>query len=165
MYSWTVLFLVHSLKFKKKQGIHKALQFLGDVFIAHNDEDTAISLFTVALEGFTQMDIHRSRAECMLQLGDISQKHCAFLKAVELWQSARALFEQSSQARQIQCINERLASVSEDVWEQHRANLALLAELNAPTETIKEEEHNHSDTEDLERWDLDEKKELDLIAV
>jgi hypothetical protein len=66
MSSWTTVFLVHSLKRKESLRIDKALQFLGDLFLSQEDKHTAISLFTVALEGFTQMDVHRSRAECML---------------------------------------------------------------------------------------------------
>jgi hypothetical protein len=119
MSSWTFIYLVNSLKTKEKLGIYKALRFLGDVFLSHRDEYTAISLFTVALEGFTQMDVHRSRAECMLQLGDISMGHGDPLKAVEFWRRARPLFECSSQAKQVQHINERLAAISKDVLEQH----------------------------------------------
>jgi hypothetical protein len=129
------VYFVHSLKFKEKLGIHKALQFLGDIFIAQNKEDTAISLYTVALEGFTQMDIHRSRAECMLRLGDISNGHGDLPKAVEHWEMARPLFKRSSQAKQVQHIDERLASVGEDVLEQHKKNLAHLVNLNAPSGT------------------------------
>jgi tetratricopeptide (TPR) repeat protein len=44
--SWTIVYFVHSLKFKEKLGIHKALQFLGDIFHSHNDEETA------TIEGF-----------------------------------------------------------------------------------------------------------------
>jgi tetratricopeptide (TPR) repeat protein len=75
MSSWTMVYLAHSIKFKEKLGINKALQFLGDIFLAQADEDTAVSLFTVALEGLTYMDVHRSRTECMLQLGDIAKEH------------------------------------------------------------------------------------------
>jgi tetratricopeptide (TPR) repeat protein len=45
MSRWTTVFLVHSLKRKEKIGIYKALKFLGDVFLSHNDRHTAISLF------------------------------------------------------------------------------------------------------------------------
>ncbi|KAJ7916013.1 hypothetical protein B0H13DRAFT_1871622 [Mycena leptocephala] len=128
--SWTTVFLVHSLKRSEKLGIYKALEFLGDVFLFQNNEQTAINLFTVALEGFTQMDVHRSRAECMLRLGDISMGHSDLLKAVQFWDRARPLFERSSQAKQVQCIDDRLAGISDDVLEQHRNNLARLAELN-----------------------------------
>jgi hypothetical protein len=117
---------VHSLKLKEKLGIHKALQFLGDIFLASDDEETATSLFTVALEGFTQMDVHRSRAECMLRLGDISKSHGNLLKAVELWETARPLFKQSSQAKQVENIDESLAGVGEDVVEQYQYNLVRL---------------------------------------
>jgi hypothetical protein len=137
MSSWTTVFLVHSLKRKEKLEIYKALQFLGDVFLSQNNEPTATGLFTVALEAFTEMDVHRSRAECMLRLGDISMGHGNLLKAVEFWEPARPLFECSLQAKQVQHINERLAGISEDVLEQHRNNLARLAELNAPIGTIE----------------------------
>jgi tetratricopeptide (TPR) repeat protein len=146
---WTIVFLVHSLNSKAKLGIHKALQFLADFFLAAGDEDTAISLFTVALEAFTQIDVHRSRAECMLRLGDISNGHGDVLKAVELWETAQPLFEQSSQVKWVDDIDKRLAGVGENVVEKHRENIARLAELNAHI-GIKEMIDNLSDIEDQE---------------
>ncbi|KAJ7032103.1 hypothetical protein C8F04DRAFT_1359696 [Mycena alexandri] len=88
--SWTTVFLAHASKGKQRPEIHKALQYLGDVFLKENDEATAISLFTVALEGFTQMDIHRSRAECMIRLGDMSKKNSDLFKASETLGSSQA---------------------------------------------------------------------------
>ncbi|KAJ7902949.1 hypothetical protein B0H13DRAFT_1882443 [Mycena leptocephala] len=122
---------------KGNLGIHKALQFLGDIFLAQSDENTAVSLFTVALEGFNYMDVHRSRAECMLRLGDIAKGHNDLLKATELWETARPLFERSSQAKQVERIDERLTGIGEAVREEHRNNLARLAELNAPSGNIE----------------------------
>ncbi|KAJ7032098.1 hypothetical protein C8F04DRAFT_668142 [Mycena alexandri] len=148
--SWTTVFLTHSLKAKERLGIHKALQFLGDVFLKENDEVTAVSLFTLALEGFTQMDIHRSRAECMIRLGDISNKNGDLLKALELWETARPLFERSSQVKRVQDIDERLGGITEEVKQQHRINLAQLAELNAPVGKVEEVEDDSSEDE-LER--------------
>jgi tetratricopeptide (TPR) repeat protein len=164
MSSWTVVFLVHSLWQKKKLGIHRALQFLGEIFLAQDDEPTAISLFTVALEGFTYMDVHRSRAECMLQLGDISKGQGDLLKAVKLWESARPLFERSSQTKQVHHVDERLAGVGEDVLHQYRKNLACLAELNVPSVTVGDVD-NESDIEDMEVLNLDDEKESDFVAV
>lgn len=40
-------------------GTHRSLQCMGDVFLARGDEDTALSLFQVALDGFTWMDVHQ----------------------------------------------------------------------------------------------------------
>ncbi|KAJ7891120.1 hypothetical protein B0H13DRAFT_2276953 [Mycena leptocephala] len=165
MSCWTTVFLVHSLKRKEKLGIFKALQSLGDIFLAQCDEHTATSLFTVASEGFTEMDVHRSRAECMLRLGDISMGHGDPLKAVEFWERARPLFERSSQAKQVQNINERLAGISKDVLEQHRNNLVRLAEFNAPSGTVEELEDDLSDIEDLDKVDMSEEKGLGLIAA
>ncbi|KAJ7927572.1 hypothetical protein B0H13DRAFT_1861317 [Mycena leptocephala] len=159
MLSWTTIFM-HFLKRKEKFRIYKALLSLGDIFLYQNDKHTATNLFTVALEGFTQMDVHRSRAECMLQLGDISIGHSDLLKVVEFWERARPLLECSSQVKQVQDIDERAANISKNVLEQHRNNLSHLAELNAPAGTVEELEDDLSDIEDLDKMDMGEEKEL-----
>jgi tetratricopeptide (TPR) repeat protein len=130
---WTTIFLIHSLKLKAKLQVYKALQFFGDTFLHQKDEDTAVTLFTVALEGFTYMDVHHSRAECMLRLGDISNKCGDQLKAVELWETARPLFERSSQAKEVQCVDERLSHVGSNGLDHHRENIARLVRLDVPS--------------------------------
>ncbi|KAJ7482602.1 hypothetical protein FB451DRAFT_1442067 [Mycena latifolia] len=130
--NWTVIFLVHSLKLKRKLEVHKALQFLGDLYLAVDDQQTASSLFTVALQGFTEMDVHRSRGECMLRLGDISQLHGDIYKAAEFWNTARPLFERSSQTNQVGHIDERFARVSIHL-EGHLGPSSRLSGLNALT--------------------------------
>jgi hypothetical protein len=162
--SWTTVFFVHSLKSKEKLGINKALEFFGDVFLSQGDEHTGINLFTVALEGFTYMDVHCSRAECMVRLGDISKGQGDLLKAVKLWMTARPLFEQSSQAKQVDNIDQRLAGVDEDVLEKHRTNLACLAELNAPSGTV-DKISDLSDIEDMEGLDLEDEIAPDPVAL
>ncbi|KAJ7681014.1 hypothetical protein DFH06DRAFT_434246, partial [Mycena polygramma] len=159
---WPTVLLAHSLKHKEKLYFHKALLFLGQIFHCQLDEDTAMSLFNVALEGFTQMDVHRSRAECMLHLGDIYKGRDDLLKAVELWDTARPLFERSSQGKQVKKIDERLASVGEDLLEKHRKSLAYLAELNAPSGIIEEQEDDLSDDEDLHV--LEEERDVLVVA-
>jgi tetratricopeptide (TPR) repeat protein len=130
---WTAVFLVHSLKLKQKLEIHKALQFLGDVFLRLSDEDTAISLFTIALEGFIRMDVHRSQAECLLRLGEISQRRDNLQKAVGLWERARPLFERSSQTAQIAHIDAMLAGTDKTVLEK-----GFLEELKVPAGATEE---------------------------
>ncbi|KAJ7620769.1 hypothetical protein DFH06DRAFT_64468 [Mycena polygramma] len=161
--SWATIFLGHSLKLKDKLSIHKALLFLGQIFHSQADDNTAMSLFNVALEGLTYMDVHRSRAECMLHLGDIFKGRGDLLKAVELWDTARPLFERSSQGKQVKKIEERLASIGEDLLEQHRKSLALLAELKAPTAIMEKEEADVYDIEDFQEVD-DEKDSRVLVA-
>ncbi|KAJ7457498.1 hypothetical protein FB451DRAFT_1509813 [Mycena latifolia] len=129
--NWTMIFMVHSLKLKQKLEIHKALQFLGDLYLADGDQQTAFSLLSVALEGFTKMDVHRSRAECMLQLGDISDLQGDLPEAAELWKTARPLFERSSQAKQLTHIDERLARIN-NPSEHHLEPFVHLSALIAP---------------------------------
>ncbi|KAJ7768472.1 hypothetical protein B0H16DRAFT_1453168 [Mycena metata] len=156
--SWSIILLAHSLRAKEKLGIYKALQFIGDVHLMQNDEVSAVSLFTVALDGFTCMDVHRSRAECMIRLGNIAKNNGDALKALELWETARPLFERSSQAKRVQDIDERVGSISEETKEQHQKNLARLAELNVPAGKVEEVD---SDTEELGL----EEEQIKLIAV
>ena len=96
----------------------------------------------------------------MLQLGDISNGHGDLLKAVEFWEAARQLFERSSQVKQVQRIDERVANISEDVLKQHRNNLACLSELNALAGHVEELEDDLSDIEDM-----GDVKEPGLIAA
>ncbi|KAF7365944.1 ATPase-AAA-core domain-containing protein [Mycena venus] len=114
MSGWTILFLGQSLKAKNKVAIHQALRCLGDVLLAQGDTLTAISLFNVALEAFTEMDIHLARGNCLIRLGDISHRDGNSQQAVEFWNRARPLFKLSSQAGCIQQIDERLAAVSQE---------------------------------------------------
>jgi hypothetical protein len=91
--------------------LHKALLFLGDMFIVNEDEHTATSLYIVALEGFTYMDVHRSRAQCMMRLGDLAKEHGHISDAIAHWKAAQPLFERSFQARDVAEIDARLLAV------------------------------------------------------
>ncbi|KAJ7698500.1 hypothetical protein B0H16DRAFT_1837248, partial [Mycena metata] len=148
--SWSTVLLAHSLRSKEKLGIHKALQFIGDGHLMENDEVTAVNLFTVALEGFTSMDVHRSRAECMIRLGDIVRKNGDFVKALELWEAARPLFERCSQVNRVQDIDQRIGGMSQEVREQHERNLVQLAELNVPMAKVEALDEDSSDAEEVE---------------
>ncbi|KAJ7133095.1 hypothetical protein C8R44DRAFT_849356 [Mycena epipterygia] len=117
--AWTIVFLGYGLKLKDKLAIHQALRCFGDIFVAMGDDCTAVSLFTVALEGFTWMDVHRSRADCMLRLGDISYKQGHLSKAVEYWTSAQPLFARSLQTTIVSSVDVKLASVDEKISKQH----------------------------------------------
>jgi predicted negative regulator of RcsB-dependent stress response len=130
---WPVVYLAYGQQSKEKLAVHKALLFLGDVFIAEGDDNTAKSLFTVALEGFLYMDVHRSRAQCLLRLGDLANKKGDFPHAAELWMAARPLFERSSQAEDVVRIDARLTEL-----EYNQKALMHLATLHPP-ETIFEE--------------------------
>ncbi|KAJ7451380.1 hypothetical protein FB451DRAFT_1186314 [Mycena latifolia] len=109
---WAVVYLAYAKKVQRKVHLYKALQFQGDGFMLLGDEDTAQSLFEVALEAFTGMDIHRSRGDCMLRLGDIEKERGDFGNAVRLWTDARPLFERSLQANEVAKIDTRLAAIN-----------------------------------------------------
>ncbi|KAJ6595370.1 hypothetical protein B0H10DRAFT_2329234 [Mycena sp. CBHHK59/15] len=119
--SWTIIFLAHALKQHKKLQIHQALRCLGDVFLDQDDLGTALSLFIVALEGFEQMDVHRSKGDCMLRLGDISNRNGDFNKAAEFYRGALPLFERSLQAKSVSQINARLAAIKQSTSEAYSA--------------------------------------------
>jgi hypothetical protein len=70
---WPVIYCLYAYKLKEKLALHKALLFLRDVFTATRDDTTVANLYVVALDGFTDMDVHHSRAQCMLHLGDMAE--------------------------------------------------------------------------------------------
>ncbi|KAF8151114.1 hypothetical protein K438DRAFT_1778887 [Mycena galopus ATCC 62051] len=129
--TWPVVYLGYAHKSKDKLALHKALLFLGDVFIS-KDEDTAQNLWIVALDGFTYMDVHRSRAQCMLRLGDLGKKRGEISTAIELWKSARPLFERSLQTKDVAQIDSRLVADEES----HQGALDKLAGLCAPVQLL-----------------------------
>ncbi|KAJ7616212.1 hypothetical protein DFH06DRAFT_1239404 [Mycena polygramma] len=137
---WAITFLAYSVQTKQKLAIHKALQSLGKLCLCQEEETTAVSLFTAALDGYTDMDVHRGRAECMVSLGDISKRHGDMLKAVGQWREARPLFERSSQAKEVANIDERLAGVHQDVLNAYAEKLASLEKLVVPRDNSKNDE-------------------------
>ncbi|KAF8144491.1 hypothetical protein K438DRAFT_1873918 [Mycena galopus ATCC 62051] len=116
-YKWPIVYLASATKLKAKLDLYKALLFLGDAFIANNDENSAANLYQVALVGFTQMDVHHSQAQCMLRLGDLASKHGCTLEAITYWEAARPLFERASQTKDVAQIDSRLAT-----WEKDHHN-------------------------------------------
>ncbi|KAF8207499.1 hypothetical protein K438DRAFT_1755539 [Mycena galopus ATCC 62051] len=142
-YKQPMIYLGHAYKTKYKLGLHKALLFLGDVFIVNEDEETAISLYQAALTGFTYMDIHQSRAQCMLRLGDLENKNGCTSEAIILWKEARPLFERSSQAKNMAQIDLRLVTVGR----VHQKTLTQLETLHAdaPVQMVNEDDDKDSD--------------------
>jgi tetratricopeptide (TPR) repeat protein len=105
---WPVIYLGHAYKSNDKLALHKALLFLGDVFLANKDADAAANTYIVALEGFTYMDVHCGRAQCMVRLGDLAYGQGQTSEAINFWQAARPLFTQSSQGKDVAQIDLKL---------------------------------------------------------
>lgn len=112
-YKWPMIYLGYAHNSKDKLAVNKALLFLGDVFVCDKDKDTAFNLYTVALEGFTYMDVHRSRAQCMQRLGDLANSQGLTSNAIALWNAARPLFERSLQAKDVVQIDSRLVAAEQ----------------------------------------------------
>ncbi|KAJ7890110.1 hypothetical protein B0H14DRAFT_2561385 [Mycena olivaceomarginata] len=130
---WTTVFLAHTFKYHNNLTVHKALSSMGHILWAMGDLSTAESLFTVALEGFTWMDVHRSRAECMLHLGEISQQKGDFEEAISSFKAARPLFERSSQVKDVEHVDSLVRSLEEEIERGHSTKVAYLSTLDVPT--------------------------------
>ncbi|KAF8196274.1 hypothetical protein K438DRAFT_1760443 [Mycena galopus ATCC 62051] len=130
---WPTIYLVHAHRSKAKLDLHKALLFLGDVFNVNNEKDAATNLYQIALAGFTQMDVHHSRAQCMLRLGDLAIQYGRTSEAITLWKAARPLLERSV-VKDVFQIESRLAKFERDSQEAH----LKLDTLHAPIQLLKE---------------------------
>ncbi|KAJ7474960.1 hypothetical protein FB451DRAFT_1465264 [Mycena latifolia] len=162
---WAFVYLGYAKKLGNNIALHQALQFLGDVLQTEGDRATSTALFTVALEGFTWMDIHRSRAECMLRLGDLTKGQGDVSKAIELWKTARTLFERSSQAKQVTQINERLAAITNNVLEDTTDSLTRLGQLNTPIAAVSEETYKGMQAGEMGGEGGEKDKYNELVAV
>jgi hypothetical protein len=116
----------------------QAFRCLGQIFSVEGDDETALSLFNVALDGFTFMDIHRWRADCMVQIANILYSRGEVMKAVRLWKAARPLFERSSQMKDMIKLDAKLAEVDSAVLVEYEEKLQHLAELCVPGCTSEE---------------------------
>jgi hypothetical protein len=142
---WAGIFLVLALKSRNKLAILKALRCLGQIFVAHGDDNTALSLFTVALDGLTIMDVHHWKADCMIHIADIWERKGEILKSVCLWKVARPLFQRSSQMKDVARIDRKLADMDSAILEENNKKLQQLAELKA---SVRELEDAHIDEDE-----------------
>ncbi|KAJ7624067.1 hypothetical protein DFH06DRAFT_756454 [Mycena polygramma] len=108
---WSVTLLAFGRRIKDKLAQIHALRCLGKVFLAHEDHYTASSLFHLALEEFTFMDVHRWRADCMVHVARIHESHGEIQKSIELWMSAIPLFKRSSQRTDAMLLEAKLPAV------------------------------------------------------
>lgn len=126
---WAIVFLAYTMHKSSRSMlvVHQALRCFGDVLAQESMDDEALNILTVALEGFTWMDVHQSRADCMKTMGDVHLRRGETLKACTFWKEARPLFERSLQATAVSKIDSRLAKLTQ----QHEASLEQLSELPA----------------------------------
>ncbi|KAJ7700593.1 hypothetical protein B0H14DRAFT_3173785 [Mycena olivaceomarginata] len=133
---WAVIFLAFVMRPRERSilPVHQALQRLGDVFAQQSNTEEALSILTVTLEGFTWMDVHWNRAECMQTIGNVHFRIGDLSAASTFWMAARPLFECSLQAQAVMEIDTRLVEVER----HHEANLEQLSKLAVPTEPLQQ---------------------------
>ncbi|KAJ7080704.1 hypothetical protein C8R44DRAFT_824108 [Mycena epipterygia] len=108
---WAGVYISSAFKVKGKLAILKALRCFGEIFLAVDDDTTALSVFEVALEGFTIMGVHRSRANCMIRIAEILERRGKITKAMEFWNAAKPLFERSSQIKAAARVDSKLSAI------------------------------------------------------
>ncbi|KAJ7191359.1 hypothetical protein GGX14DRAFT_579082 [Mycena pura] len=97
--SWVAVYLGSALRTKDKLSTMKALNCLGQIAAAKGESSTAMSLFQVALDGFTVMDVHQWKADCMMRMSKIHLACSEVLRAKELFEAALPLFDRCRNPR------------------------------------------------------------------
>ncbi|KAJ7858637.1 hypothetical protein B0H14DRAFT_3135413 [Mycena olivaceomarginata] len=92
---WATAYLAYGKTTANVSAVAWALRLLGDIFREDKDDETSGSLFQLALEEFTRMDIYRGKAECLLRLGEIAQKRGEHTVAKHYSLEARNMFRKS----------------------------------------------------------------------
>ncbi|KAJ7471133.1 hypothetical protein FB451DRAFT_1368231 [Mycena latifolia] len=111
-FRWATLYFACVRKVKDQVATFHAIRCLADVYAESGDEPTGLNLYHTALEGGTEMDIHRLRGECMLGIGDIMLRSGDFGQSKKMWEAARPLLVRSSQMEDASGIDKRLAKLS-----------------------------------------------------
>ncbi|KAJ7067364.1 hypothetical protein C8F01DRAFT_666009 [Mycena amicta] len=108
--SWATVFLAFALRKNNRLAVHQALRCLGDL---QDDDNDAINLLDTALDGFTAMDVHHSRAQCLDSLAKIDLRRGDRGKAEMLWATARPLFDRSQQTSDLERVDGLLKEFSD----------------------------------------------------
>ena len=100
------------------------------------------------------MDVHCSRAQCMLHLGDLAAKKGDLSKAAGYWNAAQPLFQRSLQKKDVSKIDKRLAAIEQT----KQKVLKHLTALHAPTTLLQD----LSDVEKIRHHKVEEEAVKDL---
>jgi tetratricopeptide (TPR) repeat protein len=92
---WATTYLAYGKTTASRLIVAWAFRLLGDIFREDGDHETSSSLFQIALEEFTGMDIYQGRAECLLRLADIVRRHGEHTAAREHLIESRRMFLKS----------------------------------------------------------------------
>ncbi|KAJ7268432.1 hypothetical protein C8J57DRAFT_1612495 [Mycena rebaudengoi] len=84
VWHWAGTFLAFSVVTKNSLTLMKAIRCYGNLFAVSGEDSMAFTLFQVALEGFTFMDVHRWKAKCMIDIGDILERRGELHKSMAL---------------------------------------------------------------------------------
>ncbi|KAJ7032620.1 hypothetical protein C8F04DRAFT_1235227 [Mycena alexandri] len=150
--NWAVVYLADSQTSHNMLALHKALLFIADIFIHAGEDDTASALLVVALDGFTSMDVHRGRAECLLRLGQVSLGRKELPLAVQFWSQARPFFERASQTTKVMHIDSTIAQVEKEIPQHDEGNLAHLPFLVNASLTVCKLGNGALDTSEPEEF-------------
>ncbi|KAJ7067372.1 hypothetical protein C8F01DRAFT_1121086 [Mycena amicta] len=109
---WAAVFLAYNLRVppatRNSLTVNQSLRCLGDVLARQGNDVDALSVLQLALEGFTQIDVHQSRAECMRTMADIYLRRGDANQWREFLTMAMDLFKRLQQWSKVALLEERL---------------------------------------------------------
>ncbi|KAJ7041220.1 hypothetical protein C8F04DRAFT_1391323 [Mycena alexandri] len=110
-FRWAVVYLAFSRKIRDRVSTFQAFRRLADILIRMDEEETALELLRTGLEGATELDIHRLRAECMVGMGDIMVRRGDSGQAERMYKAALPLFIAASRRKEASAVEERLGDL------------------------------------------------------
>jgi tetratricopeptide (TPR) repeat protein len=119
-FRWAITYFAFARNTKDLSHTYQALRYVGDLFLAEGDEQSAMNVFQAVLDASTEMDVHRRRADCMSRIGDILLRQGQIERAKTMWKEARPLFLRSSRAQDVDAIDTKLANLTRGRFEAPR---------------------------------------------
>ncbi|KAF8144555.1 hypothetical protein K438DRAFT_1782745 [Mycena galopus ATCC 62051] len=121
-----------------KLAILKALWCLGNIWVVYEDDEIALSLYTVA------MGVHMWRAECLVGIADIFQRRGRTSESAQLLTEAKPLFEPALQSSRIVQLDARLAALAKTRTEEEQEKWKKMGTTEMVTITSITQNSNQS---------------------
>ncbi|KAJ7030208.1 hypothetical protein C8F04DRAFT_1114236 [Mycena alexandri] len=129
---WNGICIALAVRTSNRLGTLKGLKRLADIYVTEQENDTALTLLDIAVQGFESMGVHLCIAECNVQISAIWESRGDLLRAIKSLEDAIPRLQRSSQV-------EKAARIEEDIRalkECSKENLKESALVGAKTTSL-----------------------------
>ncbi|KAJ7046162.1 hypothetical protein C8F04DRAFT_1248419 [Mycena alexandri] len=118
---WNGICIALAVRTSNRLGTLKGLRRLADIYVTEQENDTALTLLDIAVQGFESMGVHLCIAECNVQISAIWESRGELLRAIKPLEDAIPRLQRSSQVEKAARIEEDIMALKECSKEKESA--------------------------------------------